>query len=95
MLRCGGTGAFILLSRGGGSLVHISALVISRASTGMSLFECGSTASMASSRAMAPSRFCSPYSPKVTGVGNSFPCSRIMVLPRVRCTRLPSATSVV
>ena len=51
-------------------------IVISGASTGISLLECGSTASMASSRAMAPSRFCSPSSPKVTGVGNSFPASR-------------------
>ena len=73
--------------------VHVPVLVISKALTGISLIECGSTASMASSRAMATSRFCSPSSPKVTGVGNSFPSSRITVLPRVRSTRLPSASS--
>ena len=36
--------------------------VISKATTGRSLCEWGSTANMASSRAMAPSRFCSPSS---------------------------------
>ena len=76
-----------------GGCVYTSVRVISRASTGISLFACGSTASMASSRAMAPSRFCSPSSPKETDVGNSFPSSRITVLPLVRSKRLPSASS--
>ena len=82
-------------TRAEGSHVHSAVIVISRASTGISLLECGSTASMASSRAMAPRRLCSPSSPKVTGMGNSFPSSRITALPRVRSTLLPSANSAV
>ena len=36
-----------------------------------------------------------PVSPKRHRVGNSLHCSRITVLPRVRSTRLPSASSAV
>ena len=75
----------------GSSLVPAAAPVVSRASAGISLPGCGSTASVASSRAMAPSRLFSPASPRVTGVGNSLPSSRVSVLPWVRSMRLPSA----
>ena len=61
--------------------------------TGVSRPFTGSTARRASSNAITPSRQGSPSSPNMTGVGNSFPSSLIVVLPTSVGTTLPSASS--
>ena len=53
----------------------------------------GSTARSASSRAITPSGLGSAGSPNITGVGNSFSSSLMIVLPTSTGTTLPSANS--
>ena len=91
------TALLAISTRAGGSLVHISALVISRASTGISLFECGSHCQHGVFQGHGPQEvFCFPILSEGHRCGELLPLQpKSTVLPLVRSTRLPSASSAV